>query len=396
MTARLAAATAVVRAVLVGRLLVSLVTVGVTLRLVTDPVPPALALIVVTVVTLTGLGLLGSHPELLRRRITVLTADTALMALVLLVSEGTLAFYCYAAGSAALAGAVLGTGGAALWVAQAGLGLGVAVPLLRGLDEPARTVVTPFLVAMPMTFLVCGLGAAALTSATARFIKLSADTATAVERSAAASERARLARELHDSVSKTLSGVCFAAIALPSSLRRHPALAEQLAATVRDGADAAARETRDLLAGLRRDVPDRPFADTVRSVCDTWTATSGITVQLTAGPVEPSVSARYELTQILHEALRNVARHADATRVEVTVDRTPSGVRLAVRDDGGGFPVPDDLSTLSSRGNFGMVGMSERARTVGGELRVRSHTGDGVTVEAVVPTGTRDEEMAIR
>lgn len=395
---RFVAASAVFRAALIGRLVVAAAAVVVSLRLVRDPTRPLLALALITVTTVVAVALLSRRPAVLRRQVTALTVDAALMVAVLLISNGGVAYFCYAAGSAALAGALLGTGGLPLWVAEAGLGLTVAIQLLRGLPPEARASVAPFLVATPITDLVCGLGAAVLTAALARYVELSIETAAAVQRSAAASERARLARELHDSVAKTLRGVSFAALALPNSLRRQPDLAEQLAATVQEGADVAVREARELLSALRRDVPDRPFAETVRGVCDAWTTTSGIAVRLSAAAEEPTVAARYELTQILHEALRNVAQHASAAHVEVAFERFGDGVRLTVHDDGAGFLVPDDLSLLAIRGSFGVVGMSERAKTVGGTLKVASRPGAGTVLSVVVPAaaGARQERPVPR
>jgi signal transduction histidine kinase len=380
------AATAVLRAVLIARLVFALVAVGAGIRLVADPVPPLLALGMIALVTVLAVIGLDRRPQLVRRQLWVITADIAVMIAVLLVDKGGVAFYCYAAGSAAVAGVLLGFGGAALWVVQTLLGLSVAVHLLRGVEHgPVRQLIAPLLVAAPMIDLVCGLGAAALTAALARYIRLSVRTAMAAQRSAAASERARLARELHDSVAKTLRGISFAALALPDSLRGQPAVAEQLATIVSEGADAAVRETRELLTGLRSDAPDQPFAETVRRVCDAWSTASGIDVRVTVVPAEPSVAARYELTQILQEALRNVAQHAAAQHVEVTLGRSWTGLALSIRDDGVGFDVPSDLSRLSTRGSFGVVGMAERARTVGATVHVESQRGSGTVVRVVAP-----------
>ncbi|MEV6343989.1 histidine kinase [Actinoplanes sp. NPDC051851] len=382
---RFIAATALLRAVLIGRLVLAGTTVGVSFRLTSDPTAAALALALIALSTVLAVALLNRRPQVLRRKLTVLFADAVVMVAVLMVSKGGVAYFCYAAGSAALAGVLLGTGGAALWVAQAVLGLSVAVQLLRGIEHGPREVVAPFLVAVPALDLVCGLGAAVLTATLYRYIELSVETAVDAQRSAAASERARLAREMHDSVAKTLRGISFAAVALPSSLRRHPALAEQLAETVSQGADVAVRETRELLTALRRDVPDQPFIETVRGVCEGWSTSSGVHVRLAVTPVEPSLAARYELTQILNEALRNVANHAGARHVEVALGRSPGGVRLTVRDDGAGFVLPADLSHLSSRGSFGVVGMAERAKTVGGTLHMESRPGAGTVMMVDVP-----------
>ena len=105
-----------------------------------------------------------------------------------------------------------------------------------------------------------------------------------------------LARELHDSVAKTLRGITFAALALPASLRRQPALAEQLATTVSEGAEAAAREARELLEALRVDAADRPFPDTVRMACRQWSERTGIGVEASVAPVEPPVECGTSLS----------------------------------------------------------------------------------------------------
>ncbi|MGJ6967677.1 sensor histidine kinase [Streptosporangium sp. G11] len=382
---RFIVATAILRAVLIGRLVSATVATVVTIRLSADVTAAGLTLALIVVVTIVALALISRHPALLRHRVAVVAVDAAATAAVLLTDQGGVAYFCFAAGSAALAGVLLGTVGAMLWIAHTVIGLSVAVQLLRDLPLVAREQVAPFLVAAPMLALVYGVGAAMLTAALYRYMQASIAMAVAAQRSAAASERARLARELHDSVAKTLRGVSFAAVALPSSLRRQPALAEQLAATVSRGADAAVREARELLTALRRDVPDQPFCRTVHGVGDDWSRSTGIAVRLTTAPVEPSLAARYELAQILHEALVNVERHAEASAVEVTLDQVGGPVRLTVRDDGAGFDLPADLSHLSAQGRFGVVGMAERAETVGGTLQVRSRPGSGTVITADVP-----------
>jgi signal transduction histidine kinase len=201
-----------------------------------------------------------------------------------------------------------------------------------------------------------------------------------------------LARELHDSVTKTLRGVSFAALALPSSLRRHPSLAEQLAATVSEGATAAADQARDLMEGLRMDTPDEGFPEAVRGICLRWTDATRIPVRAAVAAVEPSIEVRYELIRILQEALRNVARHAHARQVEVGVDLADAEIRLRVRDDGVGFAECGDTAALRAQGRFGILGMSERARSVHGRLLITSRPGGGTVVEVRTPVG---DEVAV-
>jgi signal transduction histidine kinase len=154
------------------------------------------------------------------------------------------------------------------------------------------------------------------------------------------------------------------------------------------GAEAAAREARQLLEGLRIDPLDRGFADTVRATCHAWADRARIPVTVDAARVEPSVEVRYELVRILAEALQNIERHADAHHVRILVRVTgpadPRRLELRVQDDGVGF-VPRELAALQAGGHLGIVGMAERARAVGGSLRVSAVPYGGTEIIANVP-----------
>ncbi|WNV85562.1 ATP-binding protein [Umezawaea sp. Da 62-37] len=379
---RVVAAAALGRAVLLGRAALTLTAAGVGLRVLPDPRTALSVLIVVVVGTATGLVVLARRPDVVRHPVPVIAADSVLVLGVLVACRGGVPFFCFAAGACALGGVVLGMRGLALWVPHAALGYAVAAHLLRA--DTASPHIAVFTLAFPPMDVLAGVASAVATGALVRYVDLSVDVVASAQRSAAASERTRLARELHDSVGKTLRGVSFAALALPASLRRHPELAEQLAGTVSQGAMAAAREARELLAGLRLDAPDQDFAATLRRMCEHCGELAGIAVSLTAAPVDPPADVRYELCRILDEALRNAVRHGRPERIAVTLTQTDR-LRLRVHDDGGGFRVPGDLSALTTGNHYGIVGMSERARNAGGALDVRSRPGHGTTVEVSVP-----------
>jgi signal transduction histidine kinase len=379
---RVVAAAALGRAVLLGRAALTLTAAGVGLRVLPDPRTALAVLVIVVVTTAAGLVVLARRPEVVRHPAPVIVVDSVVVLGVLVACRGGVPFFCFAAGACALGGVVLGMRGLGLWALHAALGYAVAGQLLRvGTPSPHLAV---FTLAFPPMDVLAGIAAAVATGALVRFVDLSVDVVASAQRSAAASERARLARELHDSVGKTLRGVSFAALALPSSLRRHPELAEQLASTVSRGAMAAAREARELLTGLRLDTPDQDFAATLRRICEHCGELSGTAVSLTAAPVDPPADVRYELSRILDEALRNAVRHGRPERITVTLTQTDR-LRLRVHDDGDGFRVPGDLSVLSTRNHYGIVGMAERARNAGGVLDVRSKPGHGTVVEVSVP-----------
>jgi signal transduction histidine kinase len=382
---RMVARAALSRAVVLGRAAATTTAAGAGLRLVDDPGRLGAVLAIVALTSVAGLSVLSHRPAVVRRPLPILVLDSFIVLVVLAVSRGGVAFFCCAAGASALAGVLLGMRALCLWAAYAALGYLVAADVLHTWAPPVD--IAAFVVAFPMAGVLAGIGAAVATGALVRYVDLSVRVVASAQRSAAAAERARLARELHDSVGKTLRGVSFAALALPSSLRRHPSLAEQLASTVSEGATAAAMQARELLEGLRLDVPDRDFAETVREICRRWTHASRIPVRANVAAVDPAVAARYELTRILQEALRNVAQHAGAQCVDVGVTRADDGLRLWVHDNGGGFPVPDDPATLRAGGHFGILGMSERARSMHGTLRMTSAPGHGTTVDVWMPIG---------
>jgi signal transduction histidine kinase len=408
---RLVAPAALGRAVLLGRAAVTLTAAAVGLRLGGDPRPLLVVMAVVVVTTAAGLAAVSHDPRVVRHRAPAVALDFAVVLVVLAVSRGGVSYFCCAAGASALAGVLVGMRALVMAAVHAGLGYLVAASVLSGAAVPPA--VAGFVLTFPIACVLAAVGAAAATTALRRYVDLSVEVVASAQRSAAASERARLARELHDSVAKTLRGISFAALALPSSLRRHPALAEKLAGSVSRGAEVAAQEARELLDGLRLDIPDQDFPVILSRICREWSRDTGIPVELTVSVAEPPVAVRYELCRILQEALRNVGQHARACRVSVGLDRTATDLRLRVRDDGVGFPAfrnsaegADGFRTPADGGNgfrtpadsgngfrtpadsgnhYGLVGMRERASTVGGTLGVSSVPGVGTTVEVLVP-----------
>ncbi len=373
---------AVGRAVLIGRAAATLTAAGAGLRLVNDPHRVIEVLLIVLVTTVAGLVLWSRNPWIVGHPILIVTIDTLLVLLVLAVGQGGVAYFCCAVGASALAGVLLGMPAIVVASLHTALGYVVAAGVLHATTSPE---VAAFVLAFPMANVLATIGAAVATATLTRHVNLSVEVVASAQRTAAAYERARLARELHDSVAKTLRGVSFAALALPNSLRRHPAMAEQLASVVSQGANAAAREARELLDGLRLDSPDEEFGVVLRGICHHWERTSGLRIRVTAAAIDPPVEVRYEISRILQEALSNIAQHARADEVTVTLTNTGRHLRLLIRDNGRGFRPPDDLSALRAGNHYGIVGMHERAHTIRGTLHIFSTPGQGATVDVSVP-----------
>jgi signal transduction histidine kinase len=212
----------------------------------------------------------------------------------------------------------------------------------------------------------------------------------------AVAERARLAREMHDSVAKTLRGVTMAAEALAARADRlHPAAVREQAELIARAARRAAAESRELLGELRRtsEQLDAPLAEDLAAQLDAFRARTQLPVTLrrlggAPIPTVPRPVAR-QLLGVVAEALENIHRHSGASHAEVAVgvvDR--SLLRISVTDHGRGLPPGTTLETLRAKGHFGVVGMVERAAAIGARLRIgtgRTQGGTEVRLELPVP-----------
>lgn len=201
-------------------------------------------------------------------------------------------------------------------------------------------------------------------------------TATAVLR-AQESERARVARDLHDEVNQALAAVSIRLAATADGAP--PQLAEELAETQR-----LATQAMQELLGLARDLrpaalDDHGLLPALRTQVRLFGERFGIPAQFTADGPRAALGEFEQLVvyRVVQEALSNVARHAAAGRVTVAISGCDGPrVRVTIADDGGGF-APDRLRD----GACGLAGMRERALLAGGRLDVRATPGAGTTIE---------------
>ncbi|WP_433327558.1 sensor histidine kinase [Spirillospora sp. CA-294931] len=210
---------------------------------------------------------------------------------------------------------------------------------------------------------------------------------------AAEQERARLAREMHDTLAKTLRGIALSAAALPTWVARDAARAKAEAQRVAAASELASREVRTLLADLRDGVVLHSLPDAIRDVAERWEADTGTPVrcELLARP-ELALRVRHEVIAILGEVLTNIDRHAQADSVHIRLSEEEADVVLVIRDDGKGF-TPRELPDLAREGHYGLVGLNERAQRAGGSVDVLSAPGSGTTVAVRIPAQTSEEQQ---
>lgn len=280
-------------------------------------------------------------PLLLRHR-WLLAADMALGTLLLITAGPASPLGLVALGTPLLAGLVYGWRGSALYAAAqtavvAALGGGLLLSLLCVLSGAAGSSVRDFLVR--------------LTEARAQLAVAEAIRA----------ERDRLAREMHDSVSKTLHGLALTADAL--TLTEDPATLRVQSALLAVAARRAVTESRALLTDLREPLPAVPLLPALHGL-----AAPGTTVHAPAAlPALPAPVAHHVLS-IASEALENARRHAAATHVTLTAKTTPTHLTLTVTDDGHGLPPGG-----APPGHYGLLGMRERATAIGADLHLGPH-----------------------
>ncbi len=197
-------------------------------------------------------------------------------------------------------------------------------------------------------------------------------------------EKSRIARELHDELAQALTALKMDASWIAERLPpAEKTLAGKLAVmqAMLDGTVAATRRISADLRPLMLD--DLGLVPAAEWLVQNFTERTGIHCELAVGApdlelAEPYASAVF---RILQESLTNVARHAQASLVEVALDREDGAVTLMVRDNGRGFSLDDPRKPNS----FGLMGLRERAYLLGGEVEVASERGRGTTIEVRIP-----------
>ena len=197
-------------------------------------------------------------------------------------------------------------------------------------------------------------------------------------------ERRRLSRELHDETAQVFSAVKMELGLLREGIAQaeQPRL-DQVLGLIDAGIRSIRNVTNDLRPSLLDDLGLLPA---LRSLAAEFAERSGIRATFAAPASLPELSdpAELALFRALQEALANVARHAEATAVEIDLSAGAGRVLLRVRDDGRGFPA-EPLDAYERRGHMGLAGMRERIGALGGSVRTQGPSGGGALVEVSVP-----------
>lgn len=200
-------------------------------------------------------------------------------------------------------------------------------------------------------------------------------------------ERQRLSREIHDTLAQGFTGIVTQLQAArqaaddPASWQRHVDAATELA---RENLQQARRSVHALRPG---ELDDAGLPDALAGVVRLWADRTGIDAAFsttgTAQPMHPEIETT--LLRITQEALANVAKHAKAQHVGLTLSYMADQVTLDVRDDGTGFELTPDDHNGTSQGGYGLAGMRQRVQRLAGALVIETEPGDGTAISASVP-----------
>jgi NarL family two-component system sensor histidine kinase YdfH len=205
-------------------------------------------------------------------------------------------------------------------------------------------------------------------------------------------ERQRMARELHDTLAQGLAGLILQLEAVDSHLSKGQA--EQAGGIVRQAMERARStlaEARRAIADLRAEgMIDNDLIESVRKEVERFQSATGITVSSTFHSLpEIPASIGEHAMKAISEGLANIAQHAQAQNVLLRISMEDKSLKVLLKDDGEGFEVEQ---RVGRDGHYGLIGLRERARLVGGQLVVDSKPGEGTTLTLWIPLIDRDDE----
>jgi signal transduction histidine kinase/ligand-binding sensor domain-containing protein len=201
-------------------------------------------------------------------------------------------------------------------------------------------------------------------------------------------ERARVSREIHDTLLQSLAAIGVELETIATQLEPSQDPARDGLRRLRRQVGHCLREARESILELRNNsMKPRALVDVLRELADKTTASRGIHTEFTVtGRPRPCTGdADVQLLRIAQEAVANAVKHGRATQIHITLHFEKEGVRLTIADNGCGFVPADSDPAPASGEHLGLLTMRERAARLRGRLALISNPGTGTTIEAAVP-----------
>jgi signal transduction histidine kinase len=215
------------------------------------------------------------------------------------------------------------------------------------------------------------------------------------ERRVVAEERNRLAREIHDGIGQSLAGVLMKVESAARVFDTHPERVRQWLEEAQVKLREGLKEVRHSITALRPSPAARlGLLPALRQRVEAHQRETGqwSVFQIKGRPYPLLQEWEETIYQVCHEALNNVAKHAQATKVRVQLRFSSEYVRLIVQDDGVGFSLGKAISKAEAHKRYGIVGMNERAQKLEAALQFLSKPNKGTRVILTIPTEKNEEE----
>jgi signal transduction histidine kinase len=194
-------------------------------------------------------------------------------------------------------------------------------------------------------------------------------------------ERKNISRDLHDAVGQSMSAVQFELHDLGVVLAPYPEPLRTRVDRIRELVESSVAMVRNMALILRPSMlDDLGLAAALEWQANQVSRSTGVRIKLVANAIPDELPEEHKINifRIVQEALNNVCRHARASSVEITLLTIEDRISVTIRDDGRGFRTPRPSG-------LGLIGMQERAESLGGSLAVKSGPGQGTAIEVSLP-----------
>lgn len=210
-------------------------------------------------------------------------------------------------------------------------------------------------------------------------------------------ERKRIAQELHEETLQSLAALCLATETIIKSEEQDPQEAIRNLKELQNKINKVIDEVRRFSYGLRPGVLDYLGLSAALETLNDDINGKGIEAHLKVTGNERPLASDMEITlfRIAQEALSNVKKYSQASKVNLTINYGKTQVKIIVKDNGQGFNLPNRLSELAPKGKLGLLGIRERTHLYGGTFSIRSQPREGTKLAVVLPISARLRKSGI-
>jgi signal transduction histidine kinase len=209
-------------------------------------------------------------------------------------------------------------------------------------------------------------------------------------------ERQRISIDLHDSVAQWLAGASYHVQTAEALLSRDTNEVRDELSTVESTIDRSLKELRRVVIGLRPPALDELGLEHALRQSLEELKSDGLICKFSEIGTQARLSSSVEIAvyRLVQEALTNIRKHAQATKVNLRLQFRKDNLQVEIRDNGKGFNLSQTLDSAVSVGHMGLLGMKQRAEMLGGDIKIKTGEGSGTVLTLNLPIELHEEEVA--